>query len=73
MAKLFNHSIRGLDYDLWSAARQTALRQHITIGELLNRVIAGYLKNLDDQEDPGDQEDHHIAASIRDYWKQTNG
>ena len=67
MPKIENHSIRGLDYYLYIAARLTALSQRITVGELINRAIASYLK------DPGDQEDHHIAASIRDYWKQKNG
>lgn len=63
MSKIANQCIRGLDYDLYQQARQAAVKQRITMGELFNRAIHSYLKDTEDQEA------HQIAEKMEDVWK----
>lgn len=44
-------TIRGLDPELYKEARKAAITQGITVGDLINRAIAAYLKSRQESKD----------------------
>lgn len=43
--------IRGVDPDLWHQIRVAALQRKLTVGELLNEILRGWLASASRRED----------------------